>query len=70
VLLQMLNLLDGVDMRALGHNSPDYIHRIAETVKIAFADRDAYYGDPRFVTIPSARLLSKAHAAERRALVR
>ena len=70
VLLQMLNLLDGVDMKALGHNSPEYLHRIAETVKIAFADRDAYYGDPRFVKIPDARLLSKAYAAERRALVR
>ena len=70
VLLQMLNLLDGVDMKALGHNSPEYLHRIAETVKIAFADRDAYYGDPRFVKIPADRLLSKAHAAERRALVR
>jgi len=70
VLLQMLNLLDGIDMKALGYNSPEYLHRIAETVKIAFADRDAYYGDPRFVKIPDARLLSKAYAAERRALVR
>ena len=70
VLLQMLNLLDGVDMKALGHNSPGYLHRIAETVKIAFADRDAYYGDPNFVKIPAARLLSKSYAAERRALVR
>jgi gamma-glutamyltranspeptidase/glutathione hydrolase len=70
VLLQMLNLLDGVDMKALGHNSPEYLHRIAETVKVAFADRDAYYGDPNFVKIPAARLLSKAYAAERRALVR
>jgi gamma-glutamyltranspeptidase/glutathione hydrolase len=70
VLLQMLNLLDGIDMKALGYNSPEYLHRIAETVKIAFADREAYYGDPRFVKIPDARLLSKAYAAERRALVR
>ena len=70
VLLQMLNLLDGVDMKALGHNSPAYLHRIAETVKIAFADREAYYGDPNFVKIPVARLLSKSYAAERRALVR
>jgi gamma-glutamyltranspeptidase/glutathione hydrolase len=70
VLIQMLNLLDGVDVRALGHNSPEYLHRIAETVKIAFADREAYYGDPGFVKIPAARLLSRAYAAERRALVR
>ncbi|HEX3175124.1 MAG TPA: gamma-glutamyltransferase family protein [Methylomirabilota bacterium] len=70
VLVQMLNLLDGVDVRALGHNSPEYIHRLAETVKLAFADRDAYYGDPSFVKIPAARLLSRAYAAERRALIR
>jgi gamma-glutamyltranspeptidase/glutathione hydrolase len=69
VLLQMLNLLNGVDLAALGHNSPAYLHRIVETVKLAFADRDAYYGDPRFVAIPVAGLLSKAYAEARRALV-
>lgn len=69
VLLQMLNLLDGVDLAALGHNTPAYLHRIVETVKIAFADRDAYYGDPHFVTIPADRLLSKAYAEARRRLV-
>jgi gamma-glutamyltranspeptidase/glutathione hydrolase len=70
VFLQMLNLLDGVDLRSLGHNSPEYLHRLIETVKIAFADRDAYYGDPNVVKVPADRLLSKAHAAERRGLVR
>jgi len=55
VLLQMLNLLDGVDLRALGHNSPAYLHRLIETVKLAFADRDAFYGDPKFVTVPAER---------------
>lgn len=69
-LLQILNLLDGVDLAALGHNSPAYLHRLLETVKLAFADRDAYYGDPRFVTVPAERLLSKAYAEARRALVR
>src|SRR5213595_2758040 len=69
VLLQVLNLLDGVNLAALGHNSPAYLHRIVETVKLAFADRDAYYGDPRFVKIPVAGLLSKAYAEARRALV-
>src|SRR5947208_86072 len=69
VLLQVLNLLDGVNLAALGHNSPAYLHRIGATVKLAFADRDAYYGDPRFVTIPVAGLLSKAYAEARRALV-
>src|SRR5213593_2823538 len=43
-LLQMLNLLEGVNLTALGHNSPAYLHRIVETVKLAFSDRDAYYG--------------------------
>jgi len=68
-LLQMLNLLDGVDLVALGHNSPAYLHRLVETVKLAFADRDAYYGDPNFVKVPAEHLLSKAYAAERRSMV-
>jgi gamma-glutamyltranspeptidase/glutathione hydrolase len=70
VLLQMLNVLDGTDVTALGHNSPAYLHLIAETVKVTFADRDAYYADPSVVSVPAERLLSKAHAAERRALIR
>jgi gamma-glutamyltranspeptidase / glutathione hydrolase len=69
-LLQVFNMLEGVDLAALGHNSPAYLHRLVETIKLAFADRDAYYGDPSFVTVPADRLLSKAYAAERRALVR
>jgi gamma-glutamyltranspeptidase/glutathione hydrolase len=69
-LLQIFNMLEGVDLAALGHNSPAYLHRLVETIKLAFADRDAYYGDPNFVTVPVARLLSKAYAAERRALAR
>jgi gamma-glutamyltranspeptidase / glutathione hydrolase len=69
VLLQIVNMLDGLDLKALGHNSPAYLHRIVETIKLAFADRDAYYGDPRFVKVPADRLLSRAFAEERRALV-
>jgi gamma-glutamyltranspeptidase/glutathione hydrolase len=69
VLLQMLNLLEGMDLRALEHNSGEYIHRLAEAAKLAFADRDTYYGDPRFAKIPAERLLSKEYAAERRALI-
>jgi gamma-glutamyltranspeptidase/glutathione hydrolase len=69
VLLQMLNMLEGEDLVRLGHHSPAYLHRLVETVKIAFADRDAYYGDPRVVTVPAERLLSKAFAETRRALV-
>src|SRR5581483_10327935 len=68
--LQMLNILDGVDLEALGHNSPAYLHQIIEAVKLAFADREAYYGDPNFVDIPAERLLSKAYAEARRALIR
>jgi gamma-glutamyltranspeptidase/glutathione hydrolase len=68
VLLQALDLLDGIDLRSLGHNSPAYLHRLVETIKLAFADRDAYYGDPHFVTIPDF-LRSKAYAARRRELV-
>jgi gamma-glutamyltranspeptidase/glutathione hydrolase len=69
VLLQMLNLLDGVDLPTLGHNSPAYLHRLIETIKLAFADRHAWYGDPKFVKVPADRLLSKAYAEERRQLI-
>jgi len=66
-LLQALAILDGIDLRALGHNSAAYIHTVAEALKLAFADRHRYYGDPRFVDVPIATLLSKAYAAARRA---
>ena len=69
VFLQLLNLLDGVDLRALGHNSPAYLHRLVETIKVAFADREAYYGDPHFVDVPAERLLSLDYARARQALV-
>lgn len=65
VLPMMLNMLEGVDLRALGHNSPAYLHRLVETIKLAFADREAHFGDPRFVKIPEW-LLSKAFAQKRR----
>src|SRR5215510_1222077 len=68
VLLQMLNMLEGVDLAALGHNSPAYLHRLVETIKLAFADRDAYFGDPAFVAVPE-NLLSKAYARARRELI-
>ncbi len=69
VLLQMLGLLEGYDLAEMGHNSADYVHTVVECMKLAFADRDFYYGDPEFVDVPLERLLSKEYAAERRGLV-
>jgi gamma-glutamyltranspeptidase/glutathione hydrolase len=67
--IQMLQILDGIDLAALGHNSPDYVHTITETIKLAFADRDAYYGDPRHVAVPGPGLLDPAYGAARRGLI-
>ena len=47
VFLQQLTLLEGYDLAAMGHNSADYLHVLIEAAKLAFADREAYYGDPR-----------------------
>jgi gamma-glutamyltranspeptidase/glutathione hydrolase len=68
-LLQTLNILEGFDMRAAGLNTPDYIHRLTEALKLAYADRDTYYGDPKFAKVPAERLLSREYAAERRRLI-
>lgn len=70
VLLQMLSLLAGDDLRGLGHNTPGYVHLVTEIMKLCFADRDRYYGDPRFVPVPMETLLSSEYAAERRQMVR
>ena len=69
VLLQVLNLLEGFDLQALGHNSTEYIHLISEALKIAFSDREEFYGDPDFVDVPIAGLLSKDYAERRKGLV-
>ncbi len=69
VMIEALNLLEGYDLKAMGHNSPQYLHIVVEAVKLAFADRDAYYGDPKFSKIPEDILLSKEYAAERRKLI-
>ncbi len=69
VFLQQLNLLEGYDLAKLGHNSADYIHLLTEAAKLAFADREQYYGDPDFIEVPLAELLSKEYAAERRKLI-
>ena len=69
-LLQMLSMLNEVDLRALGHNSKAYIHLLAEVMNLCFADRERYYGDPRFVDVPMATLLSPAYAQERLKTIR
>jgi gamma-glutamyltranspeptidase/glutathione hydrolase len=69
VFLQQLRLLEDYDLRSLRHNSADYIHLITELSKLAFADREKYYGDPNFAHVPMSRLLSHRYAAERRKLV-
>jgi len=70
VLLETLNILDGIDLRAMGHDSADYAHTVVEAIKLAFADREAYFGDPRFVDVPLQTLLSSRYAETRRALIR
>ena len=70
VFAQMVSLLDGIDLAALGHNRADYIHTITEVMKLSFADRERHYGDPRFVAVALDRLLSAGYARERRALIR
>ena len=63
---QMLNILEGYDVAALGFGTPETIHLLAEVLKIAFADRAAASGDPDYVDVPVERLNSKDYAAERR----
>lgn len=70
VLPQALSVLAGYDLQALGHNSPEYIHVVTEALKLAFADRHRYYGDPNFVKVPMDTLLSPEYAAKRREMIR
>jgi gamma-glutamyltranspeptidase/glutathione hydrolase len=69
VLLQTLNILEQFDLHAMGYASADYLHTVAEAMKLAYADRDSFYADPAFVQVPSEGLLSKAYAKERAALI-
>lgn len=69
VLLQTLRLLDGFDLKQMGFLSADYIHTVVEAEKLAFADRDEYYGDPNFVKVPMKQLLSDRYTSMRRALI-
>jgi gamma-glutamyltranspeptidase/glutathione hydrolase len=66
VFLEALNMLEPDDLSALGYNTADYLHKVVETMKLAYADRDTYYGDPAMAKVPAAILLSKEYAAARR----
>ncbi|NLF31124.1 MAG: gamma-glutamyltransferase family protein [Planctomycetes bacterium] len=68
-MLQALKLLEGYDLKSMGHNSADYVHTVVEAMKLAFADREFHYGDPQFVRVPFGRLLSAAYARQRRELI-
>ncbi len=69
VFLQQLALLEGFDLAEMGAGSADFVHTVVECAKLAFADREAWYGDPEFTDVPIELLLSRAYADERRALV-
>ncbi|HMP79081.1 MAG TPA: gamma-glutamyltransferase [Pirellulaceae bacterium] len=68
-MLQTLRLLADRDLAAIGHNSADYVHLVTESMKLALADRDAFFGDPHFVEVPIDRLLSDEYLALRRPLI-
>jgi gamma-glutamyltranspeptidase / glutathione hydrolase len=68
-MLEMLRLLEGFDLKKMGLESPDYIHVVTEAMKLAFADRDEYYGDPEFVQVPLQALLSDEYTKIRRPLI-
>ncbi len=69
VMLQALNILEGLNVRYMRHNSAPYLHAVAESLKLAFADRNRWVGDPKAAAIPMRELLSKEYAARRRALI-
>ena len=66
---QTLNLLEHFDLRAMGHNSPEYIHTVTEALKLVFGDREAYYADPEYAEVPLDGLVSKEYAADRVGLI-
>jgi len=68
-LLQTLSLLPAADIAGLDPDGPDFVHRLSEALKLAFADRDVFYGDPDTARVPMDRLLSESYAAERRNLI-
>ena len=68
-MIETLNILSGIDFTNMRYNSADYINTLVEALKLAYADRDTYYGDPKFTKIPEETLLSMKYADERRALM-
>ena len=70
VLAQMLRLVEATGCHKHPHNSFAYVHTLTEIMKLTFADRHAYYGDPNFMDVPLERLLSPSYAAQRAALIR
>ena len=69
IVLEMLNILEGFDLKAMGFDSADRLHVMAEAKKLAFADRGRYLGDPAMAQVPIKGLIDKAYAAQRRALI-
>ncbi len=69
VLLESLRILEGYDLKALGHNSVAYLHVVNQALNLAFADREAYSGDPKFVKVPREGMLSDAYAIKQRARI-
>ncbi len=69
MMIEVLNVLEGYDLKRMGQNSLEYIHTVTEALKLGFADRDRFYGDPNFVRVPTQQLLSKNYAAMRRSLI-
>ncbi len=64
-----LQILDGIDLKSMGHNSTEYIHTVIQAIELAMADREAYFGDPAFVDVPTEGLLSPEYASARRAMM-
>ena len=69
MLMQTLNILENFDLKSMGHNSPAYVHTVAEALKLAFGDREAFYADPDYAAVPLDGLLSREYAAERAQLI-
>ena len=69
VSIQALQILEGIDLKGMGHNSADYIHSLLAAFNLALSDREAFFGDPDFVNVPIEGLLSKSFAEERRSTI-